>query len=326
MKLRPLAVAGVVVLALALPVAPALTAHGPDAEPAAVEVAAEAALGSMSTGSGGLSGATRTTTLLGEPTARELQTTEERTAVEVRVVRPRGQTLTLQRREGGAWRTASSARAPRSAAATVELDVPVATGSHDYRVVMARSPYNLRSVTERFSIFQSDAEEHRDYVARARTFVADLCPSTPIYVDSPAVTDGDTVGMAWTSWRWTSGGGRTEWTWSQTIELRSGLTDVLLEHTVLHECAHVVQVRPLREGQDVYDTSVAATEAVFADGDAAPHEQQADCMASAVTGETAYNYYASSCAGERAESAEALWERYGRRYQDPELTWTVTDR
>ncbi len=146
-------------------------------------------------------------------------------------------------------------------------------------------------------------------------------------IDSPRVEDTWAIGMAWTHWkttpRWTGTRWVSDWKWTQTIELASGQDDDQLRHTAIHECAHIVQARPIGKSEAAYDASKKAEQKIFAKGAADPQEQQADCMATAITGSTRYNYYTSSCKGSRAKNAKAMWKKWGLKYQNPERSWTT---
>lgn len=277
--------------------------------------------------SGSVGGAT--SSKLGKPVYRALQSTSKRTPVKVKVTKPRYQKVALQRKDSGKWRTVSTTRAPRSgASATVKLKVPAKAGNRAYRVVLGKSRYNKTITSKSFKFFQSDSKKHAKYIAKARKYMKKYCPTTPIYIDSPGVKDSWAIGMAWTRWqwqgRWTGSSIVYDWQWTQTIELASGQSDGQLRHTAIHECAHIVQARPIGKSQASYDASVKTTNKVFKAGSADPQEQQADCMASAITGSTYYNYYTSSCTGSRAKNAKSMWKKWGLKYQNPERKWTTT--
>ena len=323
MKLRNSLVAAASAAALLLPVAPAAVAAPAGASSS---VAASAPVAAASSGSGRVGGAAASK--LGKPSFRALQTTTKRTAVTVKVTRPRYQKVSLQRKDSGKWRTVSTTRAPRTGtSATVKLKVPAKAGYRAYRVVLGKSKYNKTTASKTFKFFQSDAKKHAKYIAKARKYVKRYCPSTPIYIDSPSVKNSWAIGMAWTTWRWKSRWtGRAfayDWSWTQTIELASGLTDAQLRHTALHECAHIVQARPIGKSQATYDHSVRAEQKIFRTGWAASNEQQADCMAAFITGSTKYNYYTTDCGGSRAKNAKSMWKKWGTKYQSPERKWTT---
>ena len=312
MHLRSPLVSALAAGALLLPTAVSVSA------PLATTTVAASAATSGSTG-----GAAATRSTLGKPSARSLQMTTQRERVKIRVNAPRGQKVHLQRLDAGRWRTVSTTTAPRSgSSALVQLALPAKAGYRSYRVVLAKSGSSPQRISTTVKIFQSDTKKHAAYIAKARAYMKAYCPSTPIYINSPRVTRGNTIGQAWTTWRWTSDGRTERWSWNATIELRSGLGAAELRHTALHECAHIVQARPIRAGQKAYDASVARTEKAFAAGRAEPQEQQADCMATARTGSTRFNYYTKSCSGSRLKNAKQLWSAYGKKYQDPRLTWT----
>lgn len=319
MKLRTSLVAALCAAALCLPVAAPASAAGSAPAAAVASATPEPRAGSA----GGAA-----SSKLGKPVYRELQTTKKRTAVTVRVTRPRHQKVLLQRKDSGTWRTVYSTRAPRTGkSATVKLKVPAKAGNRAYRVVLVKSKYNKTLRSKSFTFFQSDSRKHAAYIAKARSYIKKYCPSTPIYIDSPNVKDSWAIGMAWTRWwgdsRWTGSRWVYDWRWTQTIELASGQDDGQLRHTAIHECAHIVQARPIGKSQATYDASLAAEQRIFAKGDAASNEQQADCMASAITGSTYYNYYTRSCGGARAKSAKSMWKKWGLKYQNPEYRWTT---
>ncbi|MGP7959472.1 hypothetical protein ACTVCO_01490 [Sanguibacter sp. A247] len=321
MKFRTSIVAALSAAALCLPVAAPAVAAGPVTTTASVA----STLGTSS-GSGTIGGAAKSK--LGKPSFRELQSTNKRQSVSVKVSQPRGQKLALQRKDSGKWRTISTTRAPRTGtSATVRLKVPAKAGYRAYRVVLGKSKYNKQTISKSFRFFQSDSKKYAKYIAKARKYIKRYCPSTPIYIDSPRVKDSSYIGMAWTRWQWRSswnGSGFTyKWRWTQTIELASGLTSSQLRHTAIHECAHIVQARPIGKSQKSYDASVARTNKVFRKGLHPAQEQQADCMATAITKSTRNNYYTRSCKGERLKNAKAMWKAWGKKYQDPERTWTT---
>jgi hypothetical protein len=243
---------------------------------------------------------------------QDVAATDEDVVVTVEVSAA-GPTLRLERRDGGRWTPVAEEVAETTA---VALPVPSRAGDATYRVVLDPGTGTVRTSPE-LTIFQSDSQEHAAYVARARAAVRDFCPLTPIYVDSPDVRSGQTVGKARSSWAWADGQAR----WTQSIRLRSGLPDAVLEHTALHECAHVVQVRPLVDGESAYEESTASAERLYARGPAEPGELQADCMASVITGRTAVMYYARTCTARQKADARAMWRDYGSVRQSPSLTW-----
>ena len=86
---------------------------------------------------------------------------------------------------------------------------------------------------------------------------------------------------------------------------------------------YIAKARPIGKSEAAYDASKKAEQKVFAKGAADPQEQQADCMATAITGSTRYNYYTSSCKGSRAKNAKPMWKKWGLKYQNPERSWTT---
>lgn len=324
MKTRTSLVAALAAAALCLPVAAPAVAAPPSGASALVAQAPSAPAPSARAGSIGGAASAK----LGKPSYRKLQTTKKRTSVTVRVTKPRYQKVALQRKDSGKWRTVSSTRAPRTGtSAKVTLRVPAKAGNRAYRVVLGKSKYNKTVVSKSFKIFQSDSKKHAKYIAKARSYIKKYCPTTPIYIDSPRVKDSWAIGMAWTRWkatpRWTGKRWVYDWKWTQTIELASGQDDGQLRHTAIHECAHIVQARPIGKSEAAYDASKKAEQKIFAKGAADSQEQQADCMATAITGSTRYNYYTSSCKGSRAKNAKAMWKKWGLKYQNPERRWTT---
>lgn len=318
MKLRTTLVAALSAAALIVPMSTTASASASVSTPT-VQAAPAPRAGSA----GGAASAK-----LGKPVFRELQSTSKRTPVKVKVTKPRYQKVSLQRKDSGKWRTVYTTRAPRAgASATVKLKVPAKAGTRAYRVVLSKSSYNKTITSKSFKFFQSDSKKHAKYIAKARKYMKKYCPTTPIYIDSPNVKDSWAIGMAWTKWsgvsRWTGTRWVYDWQWTQTIELASGQDDGQLRHTAIHECAHIIQARPIGKSQASYDSSVKTTNKVFKAGSAAPQEQQADCMASAITGSTYYNYYTDSCTGSRAKNAKSMWKKWGLKYQDPEYKWTT---
>jgi hypothetical protein len=249
----------------------------------------------------------------------KLASTHQRTYIKVQVTNGKGQLLSLQRYTKGKWRTVTKTRAPRAVGAkTVKIRVPKKAGSFKYRVVMSKSSANKRVVSKKVRVFQSDYAKHKSYIAQARAHIKRWCPTTPIFVDSPSVRAGEwAAGMAWT--RWSFKGSKASW--KQTIELRSGLTGASLKHIAIHECAHIVQARPIVKGVTTYEKSVARTNKIFRKGSAEPHEQQADCMAYAQTRDKSQMVYTKSCSGKRLKNAKSMWKSYGKKSQKPNLTW-----
>ena len=229
-----------------------------------------------------------------------------------------GPTVQLERRGDAGWVAVAEATAETT---TVALPVPSRAGDATYRVVLVPTGAGTVRTSPDLTIFQSDAVVHAAYVARARDAVQAYCPLTPIYVNSPDVRSGSTVGKARSSWSWADG----QASWTQSIRLRSGLPDDLLEHTALHECAHVVQVRPLVDGERAYEASTARTERRYARGPAEPSELQADCMASVVTGRPSVMYYARTCTARQRADARDMWREHGSHRQSPALSWAWKD-
>lgn len=251
----------------------------------------------------------------------DLGATDESIVVTATVTAAAGYRLRLERGSHDAWATVAEVVLADTddAATSVPLPVPSHAGDATYRVVLTPDgPGTVRTSPE-LSIFQSDAEAHAAYVARARHAVHAYCPLTPVYVDSPDVRSGTTVGKARSSWSWADGSAR----WEQSIQLRSGLTDQVLEHTALHECAHIVQVRPLLDGMDAYEASTARAARLYA-GRLDPGEHQADCMASVMTGRTSDMFYARECSSRQRADARRMWREHGDVGQLPSLTWAWT--
>lgn len=267
----------------------------------------------VAAGSDETAGATGTHVTITDIDHPDVAATDEDVVVTVTVSAP-GPTLRLERRDREGWTMVATTTAE---ATTVRLPVPSRAGDATYRVVLTPDGAGTVRTSPDLAIFQSDTGAHAAYVARARAAVRAFCPLTPIYVNSPDVRSGQTVGKAHSAWTWTDG--RASWT--QSIRLRSGLPDTVLEHTALHECAHVVQVRPLVDGESAYAESVARTERLYARGPAEPGELQADCMASLITGRTAVMYYARTCSARQRADARAMWREYGNVRQSPVLSW-----
>ncbi len=250
----------------------------------------------------------------------KLASTHKRTYVKVRVTNGKRQLLSLQRYSKGKWRTVTKTRAPRAVGArTVKLRVPAKAGAYKYRVVMSKSSANKRIVSKKVRVFQSDYAKHKRYIAQARAHMKRWCPSTPIFIDTPNVRAGEwAAGMAWTRWSFKSS---SKASWKQTIELRSGLTGASLKHIAIHECAHIVQARPIVKSITTYEKTTARAAKVFRKGAAEPQEQQADCMAYAITRDKSQMVYTKSCSGTRLKNAKSMWKGYGTKHQNPSLTW-----
>ena len=271
----------------------------------------------VAAGSDETAGATGTHATITDIDHPDVAATDEDVVVTVEVSAP-GPTVRLERRDRRGWTTVATTTAETT---TVRLPVPSRAGVATYRVVLAPVGAGTVRTSPELTIFQSDTVAHAEYVARARAAVRAFCPLTPIYVDSPDVRSGSTVGKARSSWSWADG----QASWTQSIRLRSGLADAILEHTALHECAHVVQVRPLVDGERAYDASTARTERRYARGAAEPGELQADCMASVVTGRPSVMYYARTCSARQRADARDMWREHGSHRQSPVLSWAWKD-
>jgi len=310
------AVGALVVVVLALPLAAA------PAEAAARSAAADA-------------------TVLLDVLVEPMQTTARRSPVQVRVKNPRGQRVRLEQFDSRRWRAVSSRKAPRSgAAAWVRLPLPARAGNVRYRVVLvaggASRPVTARSAgasarkagpsARAFSVFQSDARKHARYVAQARAYVRQYCPSTPIFVDSPSIGPR-AAGVATTTvvGPFAPAGSRkvTRMRWEQSIELRSGMSTTQLRHAAFHECAHIVQARAQVSGRKAAATRLRLTEKRYGASGSAARERQADCMASVMTGSRRHMYYLRSCTRAQLADARAMWRTYGGKRQSPTLTWTA---
>ena len=258
-----------------------------------------------------------------------------------------GAEVRLERRDPSGWHTVAAATARSVAAgradtgpdgeatgdetadATATLRVPPQPGDAAYRVALgaSRAPADTTSTgtttsadatSAEFSIFPSDHRRHAEDLARAGAAVREYCPQTPIYIDSPEVQSGAVLGKARSQWSWV--GDRASWT--QSIQLRSGLDPATLRHTALHECAHIVQVRPLVDGAAAYARSRDRAAAAYPAEEGEPGEQQADCMAFVVTHRTAEMYYRRTCSAAQVADAARMWERYGTGRWSPTLRWT----
>jgi len=334
MRLRSLApaarpVVGFVALALVLQV-PEVSEAAPAAAAAApatrASVPASRANGSTARASARRSSSGGATSLV-DVIVAPLQSTAKRTPVQAGVRNPRGQHVTLQRLDRGRWTTVRSRTAPRTGSvAWVALALPAKAGDVRYRVVVPTGRTRATAAVRAFSVFQSDARKHARYITKARSYVARYCPSTPIYIDTPSIGPR-TAGVATTTvvGPFAPPGKRkaTRMRWEQAIELRSGMSTSQLRHAALHECAHIVQARPLVAGAKAAAKRQKITEKRYGAKGAAAAERQADCMATALTGSSRHLYYVPRCTRAQLADARAMWRGYGTKHRSPTLTWTA---
>jgi hypothetical protein len=230
----------------------------------------------------------------------------------------RGQTLELQRKAGPGHVTVSRVTAPRSGE-DVSVRLPVATrvGQATYRVVSRPAAWTGVAVSSYFDIHQTDYVRYSAYIATARRYIASYCPKTPISIDTPAVargTGGNTIGQAPTSWSTWSAPGESYL--RTNIALRSGLSAESLKHTVLHECAHVVQARAVVENKKAVDEQRARQ--IYG---AMTYEAEADCMAVLYSKASSEMYYIRSCNAAQMNEGYRIWRAYGLKYQAATYTW-----
>jgi hypothetical protein len=226
-----------------------------------------------------------------------------------------GQIVYLQRASGTQWVNVSTARAPRTGAVRLNLAVPARPGSAMYRVINGATTWSDKYVGPPFSIHQTDMGRYGSYIAAARRTMALNCPHTPVYVDTPAVaaaTAGNRIGYAVSWWS----GGRTGGSLTSHIELRAGMTGKQFEHTVQHECAHVVQARAVVQGREAIENS-RALQFFGANG----REAEADCMAFLAAQSRPHLYYIRDCSAAQQSEARRVWHAYGRKYQAATYTW-----
>jgi hypothetical protein len=226
-----------------------------------------------------------------------------------------GQRVELQRKDGGVWRTVASRTAPHAAyGTTVGIPIPAKVGLATYRAVSRATAWTRQSISSTFDVHQTDAARYGGYIATARQVISRFCPKTPIFVDTPSVRTGNTIGYASGWWQ---GGGPGGGSLHTSIELRSGLTGTELRHTAMHECAHVVQYRTVVEGR--YDAEQSNAWRLYPEvGD----EGQADCMAYQVVRARQPLYYVDGCTSTQLADAQRMWLTYGSKYQAAVFTWT----
>ena len=236
--------------------------------------------------------------------------------VRVQVSPANGQQVELQRRAGSRWVTVGRATVPRlDESVALDVRVPTRAGNATYRLVNRATTWSTRSVSPRFLVHQTDSRRYSGYIAEARRHIARYCPKTPIYVDIPEVEGSGTgtIGLAWGSWY----GDQASGGWLRTaLAQRSGLRGKELEHTALHECAHIVQYRA-----GVEDKYYLERDRAWRLWPRVGHEGQADCMAHHFSRVERMYYVPRGCSPRQMDSSRRMWRTYGPKYQAAFYRW-----
>ena len=225
---------------------------------------------------------------------------------------PNRQTVDVQRKVGGNWATVSRTTVPATTAAEalVRLPIPTRTGHATHRAVVRATAWTTQVISPTFTMHQTDTKKYASYLVTARKHMARFCPSTPIYVNPPAVQPGNphnAIGMAMTD---IDVQPDRRWRFEGWILLRAGMTGGQLKDVALHECAHIVQGRAAIE-----DKYWAEMDKAWGLWPAVGHEGQADCMAYHIMGTTKYLYYVRGCNSTQRANAQRMWQTWGYKYQ-----------
>lgn len=229
-----------------------------------------------------------------------------------------GHTAYLQVESGSSWKNLTRTKVAASGSkGTFSFSFTPRSGSHVYRVVVKKSGVK-RAVSNERRIRTTTGSV---YVAKARHYMKAYCPSTPIKADLPR--GASLAGRADTSYRWTgvytSKGLKKTYTWKQKIRLQPGMPDATLRAVSLHECAHIVQYRQLRKGEDYLNARIKATDKLHKGNGI---EKQADCMTAVLLGTMRYAAYTDTCTSAQKKAAKALWKSFGGKYQKSTYTFT----
>jgi len=229
-----------------------------------------------------------------------------------------GHTAYLQVASGSSWKNLKKTKvAAKGSKGAFSFTFTPRSGSHLYRVVVKKSGVK-RAVSNERRIRTTTGSV---YVAKARHYMKKYCPSTPIKADLPK--GAALAGRADTSYRWTgvytSKGLKKTYTWKQKIRLQPGMPDATLRAVSLHECAHIVQYRQLRKGEDYLNARIKATDKLHKGNGI---EKQADCMTAVLLGTMRYAAYTDTCSSAQKKAAKALWKNFGGKYQKSTYTFT----
>jgi hypothetical protein len=219
-----------------------------------------------------------------------------------------------------AWQTLKTAKVAASGSGgKVTVKFVPAKPAAVYRVVATKGA--VRAVSNTLTIRTTS---YGPYLGKAQYYMKNYCPSTPL--TATLNPEGSLAGLAttrWSVWReWDYTGRITAtYSWSQKIDLRTGMPDDVLKAVALHECGHIVQYRQLVKGQAAFEAKLTATDKIY-NGNGI--EKQADCMAAVVLGTMKYAYYTKSCNAAQRSAAAALWRDYGKKYQSAHYTFVRT--
>jgi hypothetical protein len=246
-------------------------------------------------------------------------TTTRNRSVPLYVGTPAGQRVDVQRRVRGNWVTVSRTTVPATTAldALVRLPVPTRPGQATLRAVVRATAWTTQVISPVFTEHQTDTARYGSYLIAARKQMARFCPSTPIYVNPPAVQAGNphgAIGMAMTD---IDQYGADTWRFEGWILLRAGMTGKQLQHVALHECVHNVQGRAAIE-----DKYRAEMDKAWGLWPTVGHEGQADCMAWHLGRSTRDLYYVRGCNTTQQANAQRMWQAWGYRYTSAAYVFT----
>jgi hypothetical protein len=246
-----------------------------------------------------------------------LTTTKSR-SVPLYLATPAGQRIDVQRKVGGSWVTVSRTTAPTSSKpeVLVRLPIPTRVGQATLRAVVRATAWTTQVISPVFTEHQTDVKKYGSYLVAARKQMARFCPSTPIYVNPPAVQAGNphgAIGMAMTDIDVYG----DKWRFEGWILLRAGMTGKQLQHVALHECAHIAQGRAAIEGKYWVEHDKA-----WGLWPTVGHEGQADCMAWHISRSTRDLYYVRGCNSTQRANAQRMWQVWGYKYQGATYVFT----
>ena len=248
-----------------------------------------------------------------------LYTTTPDKAVTVQVV-ARGQSVDLQRRSGSQWLQVGRVSLPDDGSqAIARFRLPSKAGNVTYRLVNWPTTWSRKEISYSFVVHQTDYERYKNYLVKARQYMATYCPKTPIFIDTRMVdrSVSGIIGFAYTGS--VPDPDRTGIT--SRIDLRSGLPSTALRNTALQMCAKVVQSRWVVEGTEAQEQA----KAMYVFRDIAPPGMtvhlaaalngQASCMAFLFTRVEYDGYFVRGCTKAHLASAQRIWQDYGTKYQ-----------
>lgn len=229
-----------------------------------------------------------------------------------------GHAAYLQIASGSSWKNLKKTTVRASGTkGTFSFRFVPRSSAHSYRVVVKKP--GVRTAVSNTRVIRTTTGSV--YLAKARHYMKRYCPATPIKADLPR--GAALAGRADTSYRWTgvytSKGLKKTYTWKQKIRLQPGMPDATLRAVSLHECAHIVQYRQLRKGEDYLNARIKATDKLHHGNGI---EKQADCMTAVLLGTMRYAAYTNTCTSAQKKAAKALWKSFGSKYQKATYTFT----